>query len=58
MTKGYYSDGEPGPLFDIEYPEDTQYFNEDALPDVFPLDSGENNSNDEGNDPFAEGEYK
>ena len=29
--------------------EDTQDFDEYALPDVVPLDAGENSSNDEGN---------
>ena len=31
------------------YLEDAQDFGEDALPDVFPLDAGEDSSNDEGN---------
>ena len=42
FDEGYYSDGEPGPFFDMEDIEGTQYFYEDALPDVFPLGAGEN----------------
>ena len=34
--------------------EDTQYFYEDALPYIVPLDAGENASNDEGNEYVAE----
>ena len=49
FDEGYDSDGEPVPFFDMEYLEDNQYFDEDALPDVFPLGTGENYSNDEGN---------
>ena len=49
FDEGYYSDGEPGPFFDMEYLEDTQYFDQDALHDVFPLGAGGNYSNDEGN---------
>ena len=33
----------------MEYFEDTKYFDEDDLPDILPLDSGENSSIDEGN---------
>ena len=29
--------------------QDNQYFDEDALPDLPPLDYGENSSNDKGN---------
>ena len=32
----YDSDGEPGPFCDMKYLEDTQYFDEYALPDIFP----------------------
>ena len=39
----------------MEYIEDTQGFYEDSLPDVFPLDSGENSSNEEVNESVAEG---
>ena len=42
----------------MEYLEDTQYFDKDALPDVIPLDSGENSSNEEVNESVAEGGYK
>ena len=35
--------------------EDTQYFDEDALPDVVPLDTGDFFSNDKGNESFTEG---
>ena len=34
--------------------EDTQYSDEYALPDVAPLDAGENYSNGEGNEYVAE----
>ena len=39
----------------MEYLEDAKYFDEDNLPDVIPIDAGENYSNDEGNESFAEG---
>ena len=39
----------------MEYLEDTQDFDEDALPDFVPLDSGENSYNDEINESVAEG---
>ena len=39
----------------MDYLEDAQMFYEDALPDVPPLDSGNNSSNDEGNESVAEG---
>ena len=35
--------------------EDTQMFDEDALPYVVSLNSGENDYNDEGNESVAEG---
>ena len=35
--------------------EDTQYFDEDALPDVLPLDAGENYYGDKGNKYVVEG---
>ena len=38
--------------------EDTQYFDEYALPDVAPFDSDEIYSNDEGNEYVAEGRGK
>ena len=38
--EGYDSDGEPGPFFDMKYLEYNQYFDEDALPDIVPLDYG------------------
>ena len=42
----------------MEYLEDTQYFDEDTLPNSVPLDAGENSSNDEGNEYVAVGGYK
>ena len=42
-------------FFGMEGIEDTQDFDEDALPNVSPLDSGENTSNDEGNEYVEEG---
>ena len=49
FDEGYDSDGEPGPLCDMEYLEYTQYFDEVALPYVVTLDTGENYFNKEGN---------
>ena len=40
LNKVYDSDGGPGPFFDMEDLEDTQYFYEYALPDVFTTDAG------------------
>ena len=56
FDEGYDSDGgPPGPFFDMEYIEDTQCSDEDALHDVVPLDAGKNPSSDEGNRYVAEG---
>ena len=38
--------------------EDTQYFDESTLPDVSRIDSGENSSNDKGNEQVVEGGEK
>ena len=35
--------------------EDSQYFDKDALTNTYPLDCGENSSNDEGKEYVAEG---
>ena len=51
----YNSDGEPGPFCDMEDLEDTQYFDEYALPDVPPPNSGKTISDYDGNESFAEG---
>ena len=40
FDEGYGSDRWIVPLCYVEYLEDTQYFDEDALPDVFLLDYG------------------
>ena len=37
---GYNSDRETGPFFDMEYIEDTQYFDKYALPNFLPPDAG------------------
>ena len=55
LNQGYDSDGEPGPFCDAEDLEDTQIFYKDYLPDVVPLDDGENYSSDEGEKSVAEG---
>ena len=41
LDEGYDSDGEPGHFCDMEDLEDNQYFVDSALPDVFPLDTGD-----------------
>ena len=51
----YNSDGEPRPFCDMEDIEDTQYFDEYALPDVSPPNSGKKISDYEGNESVAEG---
>ena len=51
----YDSDGVPVPFCDIEYLEDTQYFYEYALPDVFSLGDGKTLSDYEGNEYVTEG---
>ena len=38
--------------------EDTQYFDEDSLPDGVPLNYGGNSSNEEVNESVTEGRYK
>ena len=47
--------GGPGPLCDMEDLEDTQYFDEYALPNILPPDPGKKISGYEGNWYFAEG---
>ena len=42
----------------MEYLEDTQDFDEDALPDVVSLDAGKKYYNDKCNEYVAEGLYK
>ena len=58
FNKVHHSDGEPGPFYDIEDLEDTQYFDEYALTNVFPLDSGKTFSGYEGNEYFTKGRDK
>ena len=55
FNKVYDSDGEPGPFCYMEDLEDTQYFYEYNLPDVFPPDSGKNFSDYGVNESVAEG---
>ena len=55
LNKFYDSDREPGPLYDMEDVEDTQYFYEYNLPDVFRPDTGKNFSDYEGNESVVEG---
>ena len=55
FNEGYDTDGEPGPLCDVEDIEDNQDFDQDALPDIFPLDAGENASDGEGKESVLEG---
>ena len=49
LNKVYNSDGGPGPLCDMEDLEDTQYFDEYALPNILPPDPGKKISGYEGN---------
>ena len=37
FDEGYDIDGKPRPFYYVEYIEDTQYFDEDTVPDFFPL---------------------
>ena len=55
LNNVYDSDGEPGTFCDMEDLEDTQYFYEYALPDVFTPDSGKFYYGYEGNKYVAGG---
>ena len=49
FNKVYGSDGEPGSFCDMEDHEDTKYFHDYTLPNVFPPDDGRIFSVYEGN---------
>ena len=55
FDEGYGSDGGPGPFFKMEDLEDTQDYYKGNISDFVPLYSGENSSNDKGNEYFLEG---
>ena len=55
FNEGYNSYGEPGPLCDVENIEDNKDFDEEVLPAIAPLVSGENNSDVQGNSYVLEG---
>ena len=55
FNKVYDSDGELGPLCDMEDLEDTQDLDEYNLPDVSRPDAGKKFSDYEGNESVAEG---
>ena len=55
FNKFYNIGGGPGPLCDVENIEDNKDFDEEVLPAIAPLVSGENNSDVEGNSYVLEG---
>ena len=58
LNKFYNSDGEPGHFCDMENIEDTQYFDDYALPDVFPHDADQKKTDYESNWSVPERGYK
>ena len=58
FEEGYDSDGEAGPLCDVDLLEGNEVFYEGDLPGVSPIDAGEKSSDNEVNESVFEGGNK